>query len=1027
MIHRIVQAALRQRFLVLMLTGFMTVAGIISFQRMPVDAYPDLSPPQVELITQWPDHAAEEVERLVTLPLELEMNGVPHMVVMRSISLYGLSDVILTFDEKTDDYFARQIVFQRIAQANLPTAVTPSMAPLFSPSGLVYRYVLESPDRSPQELKTFEDWVVERAYRSVPGVADDSGFGGTVMQYQVLLDPARIYGYHLTVPQVEAALAANNANAGGGFFSQGGQFYYVRGIGLVRDTSDIGNVVVGSNNGVPIRIKDVGDVTIGHAPRLGEFGYEENDDAVEGVILMLRGEQTQNVLKGVEAKTAELNQRILPPDVKIHPYYDRSELVNLTTDTVEANLLRGMILVLIVLMFFLVSFRAAIIVALTIPLSLLFAFIVLHAHDGAANLLSIGAIDFGIIIDGTVVMVENIYRELALRQGENYKLHEVILLAAKDVDRPIFYSVAVILAGYLPIYALSGPSGKLFHPMAETMSFALVGALILTLTLVPVLTSYWFKKGIREHKNRAYDWMKRVYATQLDWALARPKLVLLIAALIFGATLLLVPFIGGEFMPHLDEGALWVRATMPYTISFEEASRIAPQIRDILRSFPQVTTVASELGRPDDGTDPTGFFNCEFYVGLKPYKDKSWSGNLDTKAKLIEAINNKLTAFPGIIFNYTQPAEDAVDEALTGLKSSLAVKVYGDDLTVLQDKAVQIKNALAKIPGFTDLTVVRELGQPSLLIDVDRDKIARYGINVADVEAVISAAVGGQAVTQVIQGEKLFDLVVRMQPQFRSSAHEIGNLLVGTPDGKQIPLSQLAEIKQGNGASFIYRENNSRYIGVQYSIEGRDLERAVRDGQKAVDKAVTLPQGYRLNWGGEYSQFLEAKSQLILIGPLAVVLIFMILFALYGNFKFPVTIALGVIMTEPVGALIALKLTHTPFSVSSVLGLLALLGVSVETAVILVSYINKLRLEGMDIPTATREASLLRLRPIMMTALVACLGLLPAALSTGIGSDTQKPFAIVIVAGLISRLFIGFFVNPVLYQMVAREGDVLQV
>jgi cobalt-zinc-cadmium resistance protein CzcA len=1027
MIHRIVQASLRQRFLVLMLTGFIMVAGIISFRRMPVDAYPDLSPPQVELITQWPGHAAEEVERLVTLPLELQMNGVPHMVVMRSISLYGLSDVRLTFEESTNDYFARQIVFERIAQANLPAGVTPSMAPLFSPSGLVYRYVLESPDRSPQELKTIEDWVIERAYRSVPGVADDSGFGGTTMQYQVLLDPARIYGYHLTVPAVMNALGANNSNAGGGFYSQGGQFYYVRGIGLVRNTSDIGNIVVGSSNGVPIRIKDIGDVVIGHAPRLGEFGYQKTDDAVEGVILMLRGEQTQNVLKGVEAKTDELNRSVLPPDVKIHPFYDRSELVTLTTDTVEANLLRGMILVLVVLIFFLVSIRAAIIVALTIPLSLLFAFIALHAHDGAANLLSIGAIDFGIIIDGTVVMVENIYRELALREGQPYKLNEVILAAAKDVDRPIFYSVAVILAGYLPIYALTGPSAKLFHPMAETMSFALVGALILTLTLVPVLASYWFKRGVREHVNRPFEWMRRKYATQLDWALARPKLTMLIAVLIFGASLLLVPFIGGEFMPHLDEGALWVRATMPYTISFEEASRIGPQIRTILMSYPQVTVVASELGRPDDGTDPTGFFNCEFYVGLKPYKDKAWSGDINTKPELIEAINQKLGAFPGIVFNYTQPAEDAVDEALTGLKSSLAVKVYGDDLTVLQDKAIQIKNTLAKVPGFTDLTVVRELGQPSLLIDVDRDKIARYGINVADVEAVISAAVGGQAVTQVIQGEKLFDLVVRMQPQFRSSAHEIGELLVGTPDGKQIPLSQLADIRVGNGASFIYRENNSRYIGVQYSIEGRDLERAVRDGQKAVDQAVALPQSYTLNWGGEYSQFLEARAQLTLIGPIAVVIIFMILFALYGNFKFPVTIALGVILTEPVGALIALKLTHTPFSVSSVLGLLALLGVSVETAVILVSYINKLRLEGMDIRTATREASLLRLRPIMMTALVACLGLLPAALATGIGSDTQKPFAIVIVAGLISRLFIGFFVNPVLYQMVAREGDVLQV
>src|SRR6516225_2410535 len=646
MIHRIVQASLRQPFLVLMFTLFITVGGILSFQRMPVDAYPDLSPPQVEIITQWPDHAAEEVERLVTLPLELEMNGVPRMVVMRSISLYGLSDVILTFDERTNDDFGREFVFDRLAQATLQAGVTPMLAPLFSPSGLVYRCVLESPDRSPQELKTIEDWVVERAYRSVHGVADDSGFGGTVMQYQVLLDPARIYGYHMTVPQVTTALAANNANAGGGFYSQGGQFYYVRGIGLVRSTDDIGNIVVGSNKGVPVRVRDVGEVAIGHAPRLGEFGFQKNDDAVEGVILMLRGAQTQTVLKGVEAKTEELNNLILPPDVKVVPFYDRSELVKLTTDTVEANLLRGMVLVLVVLIFFLVSVRAAVIVALTVPLSLLFAFIVLHAHDVAANLLSIGAIDFGIVIDGTVVMVENIYRELALREGQSYQLNEVILAAAKDVDRPIFYSVAVILAGYLPIYALSGPSGKLFHPMAETMSFALVGALILTLTLVPVLTSYWFKKGVREHSNRAYEWMKDKYAKQLDWALNRPKTTVALAAVIFLASLLLIPFIGGEFMPHLDEGALWVRATMPYTISFEEASKIAPQIRAILMSYPQVTVVGSELGRPDDGTDPTGFFNCEFYVGLKRYRDRSWTGDISNKKELIKSLNKKLSAFP---------------------------------------------------------------------------------------------------------------------------------------------------------------------------------------------------------------------------------------------------------------------------------------------------------------------------------------------------------------------------------------------
>jgi len=1028
MIHHFVQFALRQRFLVLMLVLFVVVAGALSFQRMPVDAYPDLSPPMVEIITQWPGHAAEEIERLVTLPLEVEMNGAPHMEVMRSISLYGLSDVRMTFQESTDDYFARQVVFERLANVQLPSGVTPGLSPLFSPSGLVYRYVLESPDRSPQELKTIEDWVVERAYKSVPGVADDSGFGGTTMQYQVLLDPVKLYGYHLPVPQVVAALAANNANAGGGFYSQGSQFFYVRGLGLVTKTEDIGTIVVGNNNGVPVHIRDIGEVTIGNAPRLGEFGFQKNDDAVEGVILMLRGEQTQNVLAGVEKKTEELNHSILPSDVKVHPFYDRSDLVRLTIDTVEHNMMVGMALVLIVLIFFLVSVRAAIIVALTIPLSLLFAFILLHGRGVPANLLSIGAIDFGIIIDGTVVMMENIYRELADRAGQDYKLHEIIAAAARDVDRPIFYSVAVILAGYLPIYALTGPSGKLFVPMAETMSYALLGSLIFTLTLVPVLASYWFKKGIKEVVNRPYEWVKNMYAGQLDWCLDHPKITMLGATIIFGSSLLLIPYIGGEFMPHLDEGALWVRATLPYTISFEEASKFAPQIRNILMSYPQVTEVGSELGRPDDGTDPTGFFNCEFYVGLKPYKDKTWQqGTIRTKAELTEDLQKKLETYPGVIFNYTQPAEDAVDEALTGLKSALAVKIYGQDLQVLEDKAVEIKRILSQVPGFTELTVVRELGQPSVQIDVDREKIARYGINVSDVEGVIQAGVGGQAATQVIQGERLFDLVVRMKPEYRSSTREIGNLLVPTPSGQQVPIAELANIHQGNGASFIYRENNSRYIGVQFSIEGRDLTRAVNQAQDAVRKSVVLPLGYTLDWGGEYSEYVAARQQFAVIGPLAILLIFVILFVLYGNFKFPVIVMIGVVMTQPVGALLALKLTHTPFSVSSVLGLLALMGVSVETAVILVSYINKLRLEHDDIRVATREASILRLRPIMMTALVACLGLLPAALSTGIGSDTQKPFAIVIVSGLISRLLLGVFVNPVLYEMVAKPGDVMQV
>jgi cobalt-zinc-cadmium resistance protein CzcA len=866
-------------------------------------------------------------------------------------------------------------------------------------------------------------------------VADDSGFGGPTMQYHVLLDPVKLYNYHLPVVQVLNALTANNANTGGGFYTQGGQFYYVRGLGLVKTTEDIGEVVVGSGgNGVPIRVKDIGRVVIGIAPRLGIFGFQDraqktnNDDAVEGVILMRRGEQTQNVLQGVEKKTVEINRDLLPPDVKVRTYYDRSDLVEVTTNTVEWNLLRGMALVLIVLIFFLVSIRAAVITALTVPLALLFAFIFLHATGEAANLLSIGAIDFGIIIDGTIVMVENIYRELSLRHGQEYKINEVIRAAARDVDRPIFYSVAVIIAGYLPIYALTGPAGRLFHPMADTMAFALVGALLLTLTLVPVLASYWFKNGVKEKPNRIFERVRSGYGKQLEWCLNHPALTLIVVTLIFGATLLLLPFIGGEFLPHLDEGALWLRATMPYTISFEDSAKFAPQVRNILSKYPQVTVVGSELGRTDDGTDPTGFFNCEFYVGLKPYDDPSWkTGSIHTKEELSREFDKQLASYPGVIFNFTQPAEDAVDEALTGLKSSLAVKVFGPDLEVLEKKAVEIRNILAKTPGFKELTVVRELGQPNLIIDADRAKIARYGINVADVEAVVQAAIGGQAATQVIQGEKLFDLIVRMEPQYRSSARDIGDLLVPAPAGQQIPLSELATIKESSGASFIYRENNSRYIGIQFSVEGRNLEGTVNAGQAAVKKAVTLPEGYRLDWGGEYSELLEAKAQFVVIGPLALLLIFMILFALYGNFKFPITIALGVILTEPVGALIALKLTHTPISVSSILGLLALLGVSVETAVILVSYINKLRLEGKSVRDATLEASLLRLRPIMMTALVACLGLLPAAMSTGVGSDTQKPFAIVVVAGLVSRLVLGFFVNPVLYEVVAREGDVLQV
>src|SRR5579884_3713472 len=781
MVERVTSFALSQRFLVFVASVALMIWGAISFQRLPIDAYPDLSPPHVEIITQWPGHAAEEVERLITIPIEIEMNGIPRLDSLRSISLYGLSSVQMNFEYGADPYFVREPAFERVSNATMPSGVTPSLSPLFSPSGLIYRYVLQSPDRSPQELKTIEDWVLERRYRAIQGVADDSGFGGTTMQYHVLLDPNKLFAYGISAAQVVQQLGNNNANSGGGFYSQGGEFVYIRGLGLVRNNTDIGNVVLAQHNGTPVYVHDVAKVEIGHAVRLGQFGYMRQQEAVEGVILMRVGEQAQRVLEKVDRETDDINQHVLPPDVKVVPYYDRHYLIDETTETVEHNLLRGMVLVLVILGLFLFSVRTALIVAATIPFALLFSFICLDWRHIPANLLSIGAIDFGILVDGAVVMVENIFREIAERHEEASSVVDIIRHAAHDVERPIFYAVAVIIAGYIPIYALSGPSGRLFEPMADTMSFALLGSLLCALTLLPVLCAYFLNKRMREPRLRFYEAVRGLYGRVLGWCLRFRWATVLLVLAIFGCSLLLIPAIGGEFMPHLDEGALWVRATAPYTIDFEEASKLSPQIRDILLSFPQVTTVANELGRPDDGTDPTGFYNNEFYVGLKPYHDSAWSGGIHTKPQLIAAIQKKLSTFPGVIFNYTQPAKDAVDEAETGLKSALAVKIFGSDLATLEKKAQEVKNVLGSVRGINHVVLVRELGQPSLVITPDREKIARYGLNVSDVNTLIETALGGNVATEVIQGEEQFDLVVRMEEKFRSNADAIRNLLIETP------------------------------------------------------------------------------------------------------------------------------------------------------------------------------------------------------------------------------------------------------
>ncbi len=1024
-IQRLVQSSVDQPALVLIVTLAVVGVGIFSLKRLPVDAYPDVSPPRVSLTTQWPGHAAEEVERLITFPLETEMNGLPDVTAIRSVSLYGLSSVRVTFSEGADLYFSRQQVFERLSGAELPDGVSPEMEAPFSPSGLVYRYTIQSSDRSAMDLHVMQDWVLDKAYRAVPGVADVASLGGATLQYQVLVDPTKLAGAGLSIGDVTAALNSNNSNAGGGFYSEGSQFFYVRGLGRVATLEDIGNIVLAVKDHVPVLIKDVASVEIGAAPRLGQFGFNKQDDAVEGIVLMRTGEQAQVVLKRVEAKTRELNDHVLPKDVKVVPFYDRSDLIKLTAQTVTENLVLGIALVGIVLIFFLFDVRAGLIAAAAVPLSLLIAFIGLDLSNIPANLLSIGAIDFGILVDGAVVMVENIYRQLARRHGTEYRIRDVIFDAASEVNRPIVFALAVIIAGFLPIYALTGPAAKLFRPMADTTIYALMGSRLITLTLIPVLCAWAMRRGVKERTNRPFEWIRDQYARGLDWCLAHMRATLVASIVLFAVSIGIALGRGGEFMPKLDEGSLWVRATMPYTISFEESSKIVPQVRAILQSFPEVTVVTSEHGRDDAGTDPTGFFNAEFYVGLKPYKQ--WSGKYKSKDALIDAIQDKLAVFPGVTFNYTQPAEDAVDEALTGLKAALDVKVFGTDLALLEQQGRAVKSVIEKIPGIDHVTVVQELGQPSLTISVDRAKMARYGLSADAVNELIEAAVGGATATQVVQGERKFDLVVRLKPQYRASPEEIGNILLATPAGDQIPLREVADVQVANGAAFIYRQDNSRYIGVQYSVEGRDLASTVAEARAAVEKKVKLPVGYSVRWGGEFEEYTASRAQMNVVLPMTIVLIFSILFVLYHNFKFPFITVLGVVLSAPLGGLLAMLITDTPFSVSSMIGFLALFGVSVQTAVVYISYANELRLGGFSIAEATRTAAVLRLRPIMMTALVAALGLLPAALSTGVGSDTQKPFALVIVGGLFSRLLISVFLMPVLYAMFARPNDHLEV
>jgi cobalt-zinc-cadmium resistance protein CzcA len=1043
MIRALVDFALKNRWLVLGGVVVLTAWGIVSFRSLPIEAYPDVANNYVQIITQWPGRSAEEIERQVTVPVEIQMAGIPHLTHLRSTTLAGLSSLMLIFDDNSTSDINREHVLERLSQVNLPANLVPQMGTDWSPVGQIYWYTLEStnPAYDVMEKKSLEDWTLEKDFKSVEGVVDVSSFGGPTKEYQVRLDPDKLVSYGLSIAQVEQALANNNTNGGGSFIEEGTQQVNVQSLGLYRNVQDIENTVVKAQNGMPIRIKDIATVVQGARIRLGQIGRSthlpkgeilDNPDTVEGIVLLQKGDDSDPVLQGIHEEVNKLNNGILPKGVKVVPFLDRSKLVAFTVKTVEDNLTAGMILVLVVLLLLLGNVRGAIVVALTIPFALLFAAICLNLVHIPANLLSLGALDFGMVVDGSVVMIENIVRQLA-HSDDTRSPAQKIREAAHEVQRPVFFARGIIIASYLPIFTLQAVEGRLFKPMAWTVCFALLGALIFAILVAPVMASVIYSKGAKEWKNPVMEWITNRYRVAVRAAILHRNWTVGLSAFTFAVAIFLSfggP-IGSEFLPHLDEGSIWVRGTLPPSEGPTASIDFTNKARDVLASFPEVTQVVSQTGRPDDGTDTTGFFDTEYFVDLKPMDQ--WRPVFhQNKDLLIAAMDKQLQRFPGVIWNYSQPISDNMEEAVSGVKGELAVKLYGDDLRELEHKAEEIQAQMATVRGITDLGIFRIIGQPNLNYTVDRDAAARWGINVSDIQDAIQTAVGSNAVTQVQQGEARYDVTLRYQKPYRDTREAIDNIRLLAPSGERVSLAQLTRVSTNDGAEEIYREGGQRYIAIKYSVRGRDLGSTVKEAIDRVTRNVQLPAGYHLEWAGEFASQQRANRRMAIVVPVTVLAIFLILFTMFRSFKWAILILVSVIMAS-VGGPLALFITHTNFSVSSAVGFLALFGVSVEIGVIMIEFINQLRARrrGMEesnqehIIAAAVDGSVLRLRAIMMTMLVATLGLLPAALSHAIGSDSQRPFAIVIVGGLLANLVIGVFLLPTLYVWMAREDDVL--
>ena len=1021
MIERIIAFCLQQRLMVIGATLTIAISGIIAFENLPVQAFPDVQNVFVQVVTQYPGQAPEEVEKLISLPIERVMNGVPHLMNMRSVSIFGLSVVTLTFDDGAEDYFSRQQVLERLHNADIPSDTKPQLGPLSTGVGEILRYVIDAKNLPLVEQCALQDWVIEPKIRTMQGVADVVSYGGGVKEYKVAAKPDRLRNFNISLQQVFDAIAANNNNTGGGYIEHGDEALVVRGIGLLKSAEEIGEIVVNTNDGVPIRIKDVADISVGPQPRTGMVAMNQRDDVVEGIVLLIKGRDAVEVLSGVKQRIADLNDFGLPPGVQIRPIYDRTELVGHTIHTVEHNMLEGAVLILIILMVFLRRFVAALLVTLIIPLSLLFAFILVDLGGISANLISLGAIDFGIIVDSAVVLVEAVMVQVTLdlqRNVDMRTMRQTLLITATEMGRPILFSKAIIITAFLPIFTFQRVEAKIFSPMAFTLSFALVASMLFSLTFVPAMLTYLLGPKLAESHNPLVHGMEHHYRRLLEWVLKNARLVFVTAVISLLLSFMSVKLIGTEFMPKLDEGNIWLTITLPTPVSLTTAKELEREVREKLEQFSEAKMVLTQLGRPEDGTDPKGFNNLEVLIDLNS-KD-TW--RYKKKDQLVQAMDKELAIFPGILTNFSQVIQDNVEEAISGVKGEIAIKIFGSDLKTLQDKADQVTRILASIQGATDVAAEQQAGLAQVMVDIDRAKVSRYGINVADVEAVMEMGMGGKAASQFLEGERRFDITLRYDEDARNSVSGLENLTVLSPGGQRIPLSELATIKINQGASRISREDNMRRIAIKCNLIDRDQGSFVAEAQQKVAAQVDMPPGYHIVWSGQFENQQRAMKRLAIIVPISLGLIFVLLFWAFMSIKN----ALLILMNVPfamIGGILILLATGINLSVSAAVGFIALFGIAVQNGVILVSQLNKLRREGHSLHDAIVNGSVSRLRPVVMTALMAMLGLFPAALSTSVGSETAKPFAVVIIGGLLTATLLTLTLLPALYRYFAEPDE----